>query len=93
MPGHVALSYATLNASLALVLEALNGSGEPDRSAAQLVERTPQALSDELLYPPNPSPVIWLRSTAHAAKRKLPQAKPMATCSERLTFVSNISRS
>ncbi len=61
------LAYATLNASLALVVEPLSGSGEPDQSAAQLVERTRQALRDELLCPPNPSPVIWLRSTAPAA--------------------------
>jgi hypothetical protein len=60
-------SYATLNASLALVVEPLSGSGEPDQSEAQLVERTRQALRDELLCPPNPSPVIWLRSTAPSA--------------------------
>jgi len=61
------LSYATLNASLALVVEPLSGFGEPDQSAAQLVERTRRALRDELLSPPNPSPEIWLRSTAPAA--------------------------
>lgn len=65
------LSYATLNASLAVVVEPLSGSGEPDQSAVQLAERTRQALRDELLCPPNPSPVIWLRSTAPAAKQWL----------------------
>jgi len=60
-------SYATLNASLALVVEVLSGSGEPDQSSNQLVGRTRQALRDELLCPPNPSPAIWLRSTAQTA--------------------------
>ncbi len=45
------LSYATLNASQALVVETLSGSGEPDQSAGQLVGRTRQALRDELLCP------------------------------------------
>lgn len=70
MPGHVPhyhLSYATLNASLTLVVEPLSGSIEPDQNAVHLVERTRQALRDELLCPPHPSPVIWLRSTAPAA--------------------------
>lgn len=61
MPGHVPYchrSYATLNASLALVVEQLSGSGEPDQSAVQFIERTWQALRDELLCPPNPSPAI-----------------------------------
>lgn len=40
------LSYATLNASLALVVEALSGSGEPGQSAGQLVGRTRPALRD-----------------------------------------------
>ena len=43
------LSYATLNASLALIVEALSGSGEPNQSAGQLVGRTQQALHDKLL--------------------------------------------
>lgn len=38
MPYH--LSYATLNASLARVVEPLSDSGEADQSAAPLVERT-----------------------------------------------------
>jgi hypothetical protein len=66
------LSYAALNASLALVAEALSGSGESDQSAGQLVGRTRLALRDELLCPPNPSLVIWLRSTAPAAEQSLP---------------------
>ncbi len=39
MPGHVPtyhLSCATINASLALVVEPLSCSGEPDQSAGQL---------------------------------------------------------
>lgn len=42
MPGHeptYLLSYATLNSSLALVVEALNGSKDPDHSAVQLLEK------------------------------------------------------
>lgn len=39
------LSCATLNGSLALVVEALSGSGEPDQRAEQLVGRTRLALA------------------------------------------------
>ena len=64
------LSYETHKASLALVVEPLSSSGEPDQSAVQLVERIPQTLSDELLCPLNLPNVILLRSTAPAAKQK-----------------------
>lgn len=38
------LSYATINASLARVVHALSGSGEPDQRAGKLVGRTWLAL-------------------------------------------------
>ncbi len=85
------ISCATLNASLALVVEPLSDSGEPDQSAAPLVERTPQVLLDEQLCHPNPSPVIWLRSTAPAASLNYDLATGMSLQGLEHIFTGSIS--